>query len=99
MPQVIEARSRSAAYSDRVADRQIKISPNPTNGSLFVEVVNGDEQNKGNVVVYSLDGVTVASGSFINNIATIDMSSCADGVYILRVNMGESSVSWKITKE
>lgn len=56
-----QAKQSRASYSDMVADRQIKISPNPTKGNLRVEVVNGAAFEKGEVEVYSLGGLRVTS--------------------------------------
>lgn len=82
-----------------VSDRQIKISPNPTKGVLRVELLNCKEQITGNIAVYSLSGTKVAYCPIVNNMADVDISSSVSGIYVLRINVGESSSSWKIIKE
>ena len=94
-----KARKQTASFSDMVSDRQIKISPNPTKGVLHIELLNNKEQVTGNIAVYSLDGANIASCPIANNMADVDISSSASGIYVLRINIGESSSSWKIIKE
>lgn len=94
-----KARKQSASFSDMVSDRQIKISPNPTKGVLRVELLNCKEQITGNIAVYSLSGTKVAYCPIVNNMADVDISSSVSGIYVLRINVGESSSSWKIIKE
>lgn len=94
-----QSKGYSAFYSDMVADRQIKISPNPTKGNLRVEVLNANDPISGEIVVYSSVGAKVASSPIVNNVSNIDISTNANGVYILQVNIKDSSTSWKIIKE
>ena len=94
-----KAKKRSASFSDMVSDRQIKIFPNPTKGVLRVELLNCKEQVTGNIAVYSLSGAKIASCSISNNMADVDISSSVSGIYVLRINIGETSSSWKIIKE
>lgn len=93
------AKKRSVSYSDMVSDRQIKISPNPTKGVLHVELLNNKEQVAGNIAVYSLLGAKITSCPIANNRADVDISFSASGIYVLRINIGEYSSSWKIIKE
>ena len=98
-PSFNQAKSQSASYFDMVSDRQVKISPNPTNGHLRVEVLNGNTSLDGEAIVYSSSGAKVAASPISNRVADIDISSSANGIYILSINIGESSTSWKIIKE
>lgn len=94
-----KAKKRSASFSDMVSDRQIKIFPNPTKGVLHVELLNNKEQVAGNIAVYSLSGAKITSCPIANNRADVDISFSTSGIYVLRINIGESSSSWKIIKE
>ena len=98
-PSVNQAKSQSASYFDMVSDRQVKISPNPTEGHLRVEILNGDSSMDGEAIVYSSCGAKVAACPISNRAADLDISSSANGIYILRVNIGDSSTSWKIIKK
>lgn len=94
-----KAKKRSASFSDMILDRQIKISSNPTKEVLRVELLNCKEQVTGNIVVYSLSGAKIACCPIVNSMADVDISSSVSGIYVLRINIGESSSSWKIIKE
>lgn len=94
-----QSKEQSTFYSDMVADRQVKISPNPTKGNLCIEMLNVDNSISGEVLVYSSNGAKVTSCPIINNVANVDISTSINGIYILRVNIGQSSTSWKIIKE
>lgn len=94
-----QSNSRSAFYSDMVADQQVKISPNPTKGKLRIEVLNVGVPITGEIIVFSSNGAKVASSPLVSNVANVDISTTANGVYILRVNIGDSFSSWKIIKE
>lgn len=94
-----QAKQTSASFSDMVADRQIKISPNPTKGNLRIEVADGTTVEKGEVEVYSLGGIKITSAPIYNKVAVVDISQSANGIYILRVSIDGSSTSWKIIKE
>ena len=95
-----QAKQTSASFSDMVADRQIKISPNnPTKGNLRIEVADGTAFEKGEVEVYSLGGIKITSAPTYNKVAVVDISQSTNGIYILRVSIDGSSTSWKIIKE
>lgn len=94
-----QAKQTSASYSDMVAERQIKISPNPTKGNLRIEVIDGASFEKGEVEVYSLDGIKFISAPIFNKVAMVDICQGANGIYILRVSIDGSITSWKIIKE
>lgn len=98
-PSLNKAKSQSASYFDMVSDRQVEISPNPTEGQLRVEILNGDSSMDGEAIVYSSSGAKVATCPISNRASDLDISSCANGIYILRVNIGDSSTSWKIIKK
>lgn len=94
-----QSKEQVAFYSDMLNDRWVNILPNSTNGTLRVKVLNGDDSMSGKVVVFSLSGAKVASCPIIDNVAYVDISSSANGIYILRVYIGDSSTSWKIIKK
>jgi hypothetical protein len=69
----------------------LNIYPNPTTGKIFIEV-NSETVNGEDVRVYDIFGksqpIQVVNTS--GRVVEIDLSGCASGVYIVRINSGET---------
>lgn len=70
------------------------VSPNPTNGKV---VVNANV-TEGRVVVYDLFGKEVADGLLMDGSVEIDLSACAQGVYMARVTSATGTTTIKLVK-
>lgn len=71
-------------------ERNIAIYPNPTNGSIFVNV-----QTNSTLQTFDLLGSLVISKEIVQGKNEIDLSSLAKGIYFVRVN----SILFKVIKE
>lgn len=99
--------SRSATKSaspeiltDHVAERSIKIYPNPTQGHLKVEIANTEDIKDCIITIH-----TMATGQQVYRkkanfpVSDIDISGRPSGIYIMRINIDGKYTSWKIIKQ
>lgn len=93
-----QSKSRVVAYSDMLDEKEIKIYPNPTEGELRVEIFNELKKTEGIVTVHGNNGAMIYTTPIINGSASLDISSCPNGLYILHVKIGDSVSSWNIIK-
>ncbi len=72
---------------------QIQIFPNPSAGIFYLEIsMNGSKQ----IEVLNAAGQPVGSLSTMGPEATIDLSSYANGIYTLKIQLGNSVLYRKI---
>ena len=93
-----QSKSQVVAYSDMLDEKEIKIYPNSTEGELRVEIFNELKKTEGIVTVHGNNGAMIYTTPIINGSASLDISSCPNGLYILHVKIGDSVSSWKIIK-
>lgn len=93
-----QSKSQVVAYSDMLDEKEIKIYPNPTEGELRVEIFNELKKTEGIVTVHGNNGGMIYTTPIINGSASLDISSCPNGLYILHVKIGDCVSSWKIIK-
>jgi len=76
----------------------VSVYPNPASDKLFVECAN---LNRGNyrVQILQMMGTVVMEQQIQDEITSIDVSSLAKGVYILRVSSGKGVSVMKFVKE
>ena len=93
-----QSKSQVVACSDMLDEKEIKIYPNPTEGELRVEIFNELKKTEGIVSVHGNNGAMIYTTPIINGSASLDISSCPNGLYILHVKIGDCVSSWKIIK-
>lgn len=69
--------------------------PNPTTGQVLLKTNTAD----GQIVVYDMYGKQVAVVSVVAGCAIIDLSGCANGVYVVRLTSSDGSAVTKLVKE
>jgi len=83
----------------KIGNSEVLIYPNPTKGQLKVEIL-GDEPEQ--AIIYTL---TDLAGKILLNFESkststlINMSSLAEGIYILNVSLNGKQDQWKIIKK
>ena len=93
-----QSKSQVVACSDMLDEKEIKIYPNPTEGELRVEIFNELKKTEGIVTVHGNNGAMIYTTPIINGSASLDISSCPNGLYILHVKISDCVSSWKIIK-
>ena len=102
-PQRISAPHENAhenqSVFDMLADKDIKIYPNPTQGKLKVEITNYESSDSGSIYVYSMNGQTVTHSEISFYMTEIDISNSPKGIYLMQIRLNGTSTTWRIIKE
>ena len=73
-----------------------KIYPNPTNGLINIEFADNEIQQ---IKISDLTGKTIIEKTNIQQNETIDLSSFASGIYIIKIRKNNEIFTTKIVKE
>lgn len=87
-----------AAVEELLGERKITVYPNPTRGSLAVEITGGDQKDQMTLLVFSSQGVQLQNIKTTGVTTPVNMSSYPSGWYILRVQAGDKMTEFKIIK-
>lgn len=84
------------------SDVLVSMYPNPTKDQLTVEIANAQPNSKGSYTIYGIVGNVIAHKE-LNAITTgyketIDMSSFAQGLYSIQLNVNGAAITKKIIK-
>ena len=86
----------SIAVDDMLAERTIRVYPNPTKGALGVEITGGDWDENIDLILFSGQGIRLYHAKAHQGINPIDMTVYPEGWYILRVQAGEQRKEFKV---
>lgn len=89
----------TSVFTEELAQRGVKIYPNPTQGQLVIEISDVEKAKSSSLSVLNLKGQTVARVMVISNITNLDISSEPSGTYILQIRIDDVLSSWKIIKK
>ncbi len=93
------AKKQNKINTDMLGKHKITISPNPTEGLLRVELLDGDVAVDGEAIVYSANGSLVASTPLKSSVTELNIGSCPSGIYLLQIKQGNTKLVWKIIKK
>jgi hypothetical protein len=94
-----ETGKEKQVFTDRLQGIDIRIYPNPGKGRLMVEINNMPDEAAGCITVVDLSGKLVYSLSRVKEKNLVDISSAANGIYILKIEAGDNISRWRIVKE
>ncbi|MFT4223134.1 T9SS type A sorting domain-containing protein [Dysgonomonas sp.] len=77
---------------------EVKIYPNPTKGQLTIEIPDTANRQRGSITIYNMNGQVITKSAISSHRESIDISSKADGVYIMQISLDGKISSWKIIK-
>ncbi len=77
----------------------IKIYPNPTKGDLNVEMNTTSDIQKIQINIISIKGQLLYNTDVVQRAYNLDLSSFAQGAYILIMQVNDKKYEWKIIKE
>ena len=86
-------------YSDMLAQKQIKIHPNPTSGLLKVEVLGLEPDDVCQLRLFTASGQLIINREATSTTTSLDISSRSNGIYLLRISIGKEETTWKIIKK
>ncbi|OJU55168.1 MAG: hypothetical protein BGN96_16145 [Bacteroidales bacterium 45-6] len=85
--------------TEMLGDIQVKIYPNPTQGRLSVQVTGLPEGVTGTLGIFTLQGQLLLRGEASSSPTELDISGQPAGTYILKIDAGGKSTTWKIIKQ
>ena len=88
-----------APVEDQLGERKITVYPNPTRGSLAVEITGGDQKDQMILSVFSSQGIQLQNIKATAITTPVNISAYPSGWYILRVQAGEKMTEFKIIKQ
>ncbi|MDD3322819.1 MAG: T9SS type A sorting domain-containing protein [Paludibacter sp.] len=97
-PTHVKKSEDSAPIEDQLGERTITIYPNPTKGTLAVEIKGGDEKDELRIILYNSEGKQLQNKKVEQGTTPINMSTYPVAYYILRVIAGENVKEFKIIK-
>lgn len=86
-------------FTEELAERIIKIYPNPTKGQLAVEIPDIESVKSANLTLFNMQGQIISKTKATLLKTDLDISSKPNGIYILHINIDGQVSSWRIIKE
>lgn len=84
---------------DAIGNAEIKIYPNPTRGTLRVDITGVELSGIDRIDVFDSKGQLVKVCTKLTEINQIDLSDAINGMYYMRTTIGGESTIWRIIKE
>ena len=93
------AAADSVFFEEQLAEKQIKIYPNPVKNELSITISGYDASLRGEFILFSISGSLLYQGRITGETTQVNMGNYPPGVYLLHLILkGEKSV-WKVIKE
>jgi hypothetical protein len=87
-------------FTEELAERTIKIYPNPTDGFLKVEIGNTEGIKNCTITISAINtGKQVKKQKATLPVTDIDISNQPFGVYVMLIDIDGEYTSWKIIKK
>jgi YD repeat-containing protein len=87
-------------FTEVLAEKEIKIYPNPTRGQLRVDILGYEQlNNNSSIQVFSSGGSLVYRTNSLSQSNNINLSSKPAGLYLMQIVIGEEKSTWKIIKQ
>ena len=94
-----ESLRSATVLTDLIAEKAVKIYPNPTQGLLSVEISNFNPDSQVEFYLADMSGQTILTRKAASGYQSFDLSRQAPGFYLLRISINGESAVWKIIKE
>ena len=94
-----ENEAEPEVYEDLLAEKQLRIYPNPTRGKLAIEIVNYNLGVNGSIQVFDMSGRLVKNITNLSESMEVDITNEPAGSYIMIIVIGNEKSEWKIIKQ
>lgn len=89
----------SVFFEEMLAEKQIKIYPNPVQSQLTIAVEGFETGMQGEFSLFNIAGIMLVRQRITNGTTYVDMSRYTKGTYILNIQLNGQPTSWKVIKE
>jgi hypothetical protein len=95
-----EFREDENFFTEILAEKEIKIYPNPTRGQLRVEILGYENLDKNSSIqVFTSGGALLYKTGNLKQTNDINLTDKPAGLYIMLINIGGERSTWKIIKQ
>lgn len=91
--------SEKKSYTDKLLEYTIRIYPNPTKGNLQIDILEANNETRGDINLYDLKGKLIDKANIDSGRIYFDLTTQPAGIYIMKIKIEDKSTSWKIIKE
>ena len=91
--------SDSSYYLDQMQSVQMRIYPNPTQGKVYIEMSEVEEDSPNRICLYDNQGKLVYKSDGFGNTIEIDISTYPTGYYMVELYANGKHTTWKIIKQ
>ena len=88
-----------ASATDELAGLRLTLYPNPTEGRFSVGFANAADGTRLDAALYTPSGTLVSRQALSGDRIDFDLSGHAAGVYVLRIEAGGETRTWKVIKK
>ena len=88
--------SNADNYSEAFKEK-FEVYPNPTSDTIYLKSL--EAKKKGIIEIFTLEGKKVNTTTYDKDNSSIDLSKSANGVYLMRITLGNDTFTTKIVKE
>jgi WD40 repeat protein len=86
-------------FEDSLADQEIRIYPNPSEGHLMVSISHPENIPEGKITISDVNGRLLATKIIEGQNTSLNLSDQPSGLYLMTITLGEESSVWKIVKK
>ncbi|MFN8208937.1 MAG: T9SS type A sorting domain-containing protein [Bacteroidales bacterium] len=94
-----EKEAEKEIQQEQLGELTLRIYPNPTHGEVVVETTGKDPQIQIVCYLFTSSGMLLVEKKQSSDIFPIDLSGYSNGMYILKIKIGEKVSEWKIIKQ
>ena len=89
----------SVFFEEMLAEKQIKIYPNPVEFELTISIDGYESAMRGEYSLFNITGAMLLRNRISGTTTHVDMSRYSKGTYILNIQLNGQPTSWKIIKQ
>lgn len=89
----------SSFYSDIMQSVQLRVYPNPTQGKIYIEMLDLTEDAPNKVRIFDNQGKLIYKNEGLGNAIEIDISRYPTGYYMVELHTNGEHTTWKIIKQ
>lgn len=82
-----------------IGERRVSVYPNPTKGTLGVDITGGDAEESIRLLLFNGQGILLYTAAAAQGMNVVEMSAYPKGWYVLRVQAANTRQELKIIKE